>query len=75
MFFCVNVLSISDDRLKKFSDEKQKLLSEVHMLHKQLDEHKSGVMIRSSFTHGAEEDYETQSTFTLYIQTDTNMFI
>ncbi|KAH8314945.1 hypothetical protein KR074_011773, partial [Drosophila pseudoananassae] len=49
-----------DERLKKFSTEKQKLLSEVHMLHQQLDEHKSGAMVRTGFTHGAEEDYETQ---------------
>ncbi|XP_043067128.1 leucine-rich repeat flightless-interacting protein 2 isoform X1 [Drosophila bipectinata] len=49
-----------DERLKKFSTEKQQLLSEVHMLHQQLDQHKSGVMVRTGFTHGVEEDYETQ---------------
>ncbi|KAH8238409.1 hypothetical protein KR032_006423 [Drosophila birchii] len=54
-----------DVRLKKFSDEKKRLLSEVHSLHEQLDEYKSGGMAggSGSFAHGSlgeDDDYEAQ---------------
>ncbi|KAH8287528.1 hypothetical protein KR054_009534 [Drosophila jambulina] len=56
--------SSPDVRLKKFSDEKKRLLSEVHSLHEQLEEYKSGVAGGSgSFAHGSlgdEDDYEAQ---------------
>ncbi|XP_016983593.1 leucine-rich repeat flightless-interacting protein 2 isoform X2 [Drosophila rhopaloa] len=53
-----------DVRLKKFSDEKQRLLSEVHKLHEQLEEYKSdGIVGRRSSSQGSfgdENDYEAQ---------------
>nr|XP_044250031.1 leucine-rich repeat flightless-interacting protein 2 isoform X2 [Drosophila takahashii] len=53
-----------DVRLKKFSDEKQRLLSEVQKLHEQLDEYKSdGMTGRRSLSQGSfgdENDYEAQ---------------
>ncbi|KAH8342230.1 hypothetical protein KR059_008826 [Drosophila kikkawai] len=57
--------SFPDVRLKKFSDEKNRLLSEVHSLHEQLDEYKSGGMAggSGSFAHGSlgeDDDYEAQ---------------
>ncbi|XP_065723984.1 leucine-rich repeat flightless-interacting protein 2 isoform X1 [Drosophila suzukii] len=53
-----------DVRLKKFSDEKQRLLAEVQKLHEQLDEYKSdGMTGRRSLSQGSfgdENDYEAQ---------------
>ncbi|XP_026837497.1 leucine-rich repeat flightless-interacting protein 2 isoform X1 [Drosophila erecta] len=53
-----------DVRLKKFSDEKQRLLAEVQKLHEQLDEYKSdGISGRRSLSQGSfgdENDYEAQ---------------
>ncbi|KAH8421369.1 hypothetical protein KR009_003284 [Drosophila setifemur] len=53
----------SDVRLQKFSEEKQRLLSEVHRLHEQLEQYKSeGSGGRGSFSHGTgdDDDYEAQ---------------
>ncbi|KAI8035569.1 hypothetical protein M5D96_011618 [Drosophila gunungcola] len=60
--------SVQDVRLKKFSDEKQRLLSEVQKLHEQLEEYKSdGTVGRRSSSQGSfgdENDYEAQRMLT-----------